>query len=120
MYGWLGLGATLALIGAFLLGDHMGASRERDRCKANKADNQDKAAVEVNRRDEHSAEARTSMLDYLAAEKPAIEIRTHDTITKIREVYRDKPMPAVCVRPDSVRDSLNAARDSANASIGRM
>ena len=38
MYGWLGLGATLALIGAFLLGDHMGASRERDRCKANTGD----------------------------------------------------------------------------------
>ena len=120
MRGWLALGLVLYSLALAVYFDHNGASRERDRCKANKADNQDKAAVEVNRRDEHSAEARTSMLDYLAAEKPAIEIRTHDTITKIREVYRDKPMPAVCVRPDSVRDSLNAARDSANASIGRM
>ena len=34
MYGWLGLGATLALIGAFLLGDHMGASREREKNEA--------------------------------------------------------------------------------------
>lgn len=120
MYGWLGLGAVLALIGAFLLGDHMGVSRERDRNTAAASVQKDQTAVKVDEQAQASSEARTTMLDYLAAQKPAIEIRTHDTITKIREVYRDKPMPAVCVRPDSVRDSLNAARDSANASIGRM
>ena len=120
MYGWLGLGATLALIGAFLLGDHMGASRERDRNTAAASAQKDQTAAKVDEQAQASSEARTTMLDYLAAQKPAIEIRTHDTITKIREVYRDKPMPAVCVRPDSVRDSLNAARDSANAAIGRM
>lgn len=120
MRGWLALGLVLYSLALAVYFDHMGVSRERDRNTAAASAQKDQTAAKVDEQAQASSEARTTMLDYLAAQKPAIEIRTHDTITKIREVYRDKPMPAVCVRPDSVRDSLNAARDSANASIGRM
>ena len=78
------------------------------------------AQAESTRREQASSDARTSMLNYLAAEKPAIEIRTHDTITEIRKVYVDRPLPAECIRPASVQASLDKARDSANAAIGRM
>ena len=120
MRAYLALAAILALIGAYWLGDHNGVSRERDRNTAAASVQKDKVAAKVDEQAQASSEARTSMLDYLAEQKPAIEIRTHDTITKIRQVYVDKPLPAICVRPASVQTRLDAARDAVNAAIGRM
>lgn len=74
-----------------------------------------KAADEVSRREQASAEASGSMLDYLAANLPQVETKTHEAIERVRIVYRDRPVPAVCEWPDSVLSELNQARDRANA-----
>ena len=117
---WLCIGLLLALIGTHWYAYSAGVSRERDRNTAAASAQKDATAVKVDEQAQASSDARTTMLDYLAEQKPAIEIRTHDTITKIRQVYVDKPLPAVCVRPASVQTRLDAARDAANAAIGRM
>lgn len=75
---------------------------------------QEAARKESERKDSASSSATQSMIDYLGANLPAIETRTHDTIERIRTVYRDRPVPAVCQRPDSVRTELDAARARAN------
>lgn len=84
-------------------------------CEAAHAAAAKKAQAEVDRREVVSAEASTTMLDYLAANLPATEIRTHETVERIRTVYRDHPVPAVCVWPDGVRSALGEAIDRANA-----
>ena len=118
MYGWLGLGATLALIGAFLLGDHMGASRERDRSAAETAKKQDKTSVEVDRQAQASSEARTTMLDYLAS-IPKIEAKAHDAAERVRIIYKDRPLACVPSRPSGVREELDTAyRDTVLAISG--
>lgn len=76
---------------------------------------QEAARKESERKDSASSSATQSMIDYLGANLPAIETRTHDTIERIRTVYRDRPVPAVCQRPDSVRTELDAARARANS-----
>lgn len=83
-------------------------------CQAERVEAAAKVQTAIDLRDQRTAEARTSMLDYLAAEKPAIEIRTHDTITKVRTIYRDRPIAGECIRPDGVSDALSEARDNAN------
>ena len=120
MRAYLALAAILALIGSHWYAYSAGVSREHDRNVAAASAQKDATAVKVDTHAQASSDARTTMLDYLAEQKPAIEIRTHDTITKIRQVYVDKPLPAVCVRDDRVQASLDAARDSANKAIGRM
>lgn len=75
---------------------------------------QEAARKESERKDAASSSATQSMLDYLGANLPAIETRTHDTIERIRTVYRTTPAAAVCQRPDSVRIELTAARARAN------
>ena len=77
------------------------------------------ARAESERRDTAASSATQSMLDYLGANLPSIETRTHDTIERIRTVYRDRPVPAVCQRPDSVRAELDAARARANGAAPR-
>lgn len=117
---WLCIGLLLALIGTHWCAYSAGVSREHDRNAAAASAQKDAVAAQVDSHAQASSDARTSMLNYLAAEKPAIEIRTHDTITEIRKVYVDRPLPAECIRPASVQASLDKARDSANAAIGRM
>ena len=117
---YLAIALLIALIGSHWYAYSAGVSREHDRNAAAATAQKDATAVKVDTQAQASSDARTTMLDYLAEQKPAIEIRTHDTITKIRQVYVDKPLPAVCVRDDRVQASLDAARDSANSAIGRM
>ena len=109
-------GCIAILGGAAWKIDSSAYKRGKGDCMAERQANAEKAQAEVNRRDERSAEARTSMLDYLAAEKPAIEIRTHDTITKVETLYLEKPIPAgQCVRPAGVRTALEQTRERDNA-----
>jgi hypothetical protein len=77
------------------------------------------ARTETDRRDAASSDATQSMLDYLGASLPAIETRTHDTIERIRTVYRDRPATACPDRPDGVRAELDAARARANGAASR-
>lgn len=83
------------------------------------ANAQASARIESERRDTAASAATQSMLDYLGANLPAIETRTHDTIERIRTVYRDRPVPAMCQRPDSVRAELDEARSRANGTSAR-
>jgi len=78
------------------------------------------AQAEQDRRATASATATTSMLDYLAANLPPIETTTHEAIQRVRIVYRDHPVPGVCVWDSRVRDELEAARIRANTAGGRM
>jgi hypothetical protein len=47
---------------------------------------------------------------------PKIEAETHDSVQKVRVIYRDHPV--TCIRPDGVRAQLEKARDRANAAAG--
>jgi len=73
------------------------------------------ARVETDRREVASSAATTDMLDYLRANLPPIEAKTHDAVERIRTIYRDRPVAVGCVRPDGVRAELDAARQRANA-----
>lgn len=117
----IAVAATLAIVGwaAFQI-DRRAYQRGYAASEAIHAKAAAKAQAAIDLRDQRSAEARTSMLDYLAAEKPAIETRTHDTITEIRKVYVDRPLPAVCARPERVQASLDAARERANAAASGL
>ena len=118
----IAVAATLAVIGyAAWQIDRKAYARGYAAAEAVHAKAAAKAQAATDLRDQRTAEARTSMLDYLAAEKPAIEIRTHDTITKVRTVYRDHPIPAgACVRPERVQAELDAARERANRALGAL
>lgn len=114
MNPWILLGFLLALIAAYWLGDHNGSVRATDHAIAQKAVNQDKTAAETNRRDEASAQARTTILDYLAS-IPKTEARSNDAAERVRVIYRDTPAKCVPDRPDGVQAELEQARAAANA-----
>lgn len=115
VYAALAAVALALVVGGALRLRASGFEAGKASCEAAHAIAAAKAQVEVERREVVSADARTSMLDYLAANLPATEIRTHETVERIRTVYRDHPVPAVCVWPDGVRSALGEAIDRANA-----
>ena len=119
-YAAVALGACLLLGGAahslYSAGKEAGANA----CETAHARAAEKAGAEVQRREGASAEASVDMLAYLSANLPAIEIRTHETVERIRTEYRDLPVPAGCVRPDGVLDTLEEARQRANAAAGEL
>lgn len=91
------------------------------RCELRHTAAADTAAVEVNRRAAASADASTSMLDYLRANLPPIQSQTYASIERVRTVYRDHPIhDSGCVRPAGVQSELDAARARANAAAGAM
>ena len=118
---YLAIGLLIALICSHWYAYSAGVSREHDRNVAAASAQKDAVAGQVDQNAQSSATASTNMLDYLAAQKPAIEIRTHETTERIRTVYKDRNVPAACTavvqRPDSVQAELDAARDRANAAI---
>lgn len=89
-------------------------------CEASHANDAAKAQDEQDRRASVSSEATGSMLDYLARTMPPIETTTHEAIERVRIVYRDHPVPAVCKWDERVRDELEAARIRANATSGQV
>lgn len=112
-------GAGLAVLlcwGAYI----KGGEHATNAIAAEQSAAKDKAAVAITARDAVSTAAYTNMLDYLRANIPATEIRTHDTVERIRTVYRDRPMSCVHERPASVQAELDAANDAARAAISSM
>jgi hypothetical protein len=114
-YAAVALGACLLLAAAAHSLYQAGKEAGANACKAAHARAAEKAGAEVQRREAASAEASVDMLAYLSANLPAIEIRTHETVERVRTEYRDRPAPAGCVRPDGVLDALEASRQRANA-----
>ena len=110
--------AALALVGYAANALHS-AGREAgaDACEAEHARDAEAARTETHRREVAAGQATDSMLDYLRANLPPIETTTHETVERIRVVYLDHPVPAVCVWPERVIEELNAARDRSNRAI---
>lgn len=120
MYGYIAAGVLAALLAVGFISYQKGQEDGRTACIAASATKQDKAAVEADRRDTASSEARSTILDYLAT-IPAAEKKTHESAAKIRTIYRDVPVPAVCdVRPDGVQKELDEARNRAAAAASPL
>lgn len=105
--------ASLSLYGA---GKEAGAAA----CEAVHARAAEAAHVETERREVAAGQATDSMLDYLGAQLPPIETTTHETVERIRTVYRDHPVPAVCQWADGVQSELYQARQRANGAASQL
>jgi len=116
MRAYLALALLIALIGSHWAAYSAGVSRERDRNVAASAARKDAVAVQVDTQAQASADARTTMLDYLAS-IPTIEVRSHEAAERVRIIYRDTPAVCVATRPDSVRKELDAAYSAATTAI---
>ena len=118
------LAALAVVIGAMLYIDHRGYERGKMACQAERAANVEKVQQAIDLRDQRSADVRVDMLDYLRVTVPPIEIRTHDTIERIRTVYENRVIPADCrvaiARPERVSEELSKARNAANAAVGNL
>ena len=119
MRAYLYAAVLLALIASHWYAYSAGVSRERDRNVAASAARKDAVAVQVDTQAQASADARTTMLDYLAS-IPTIEVRSHEAAERVRIIYRDTPAVCVATRPDSVRKELDAAYRATADSIRAM
>lgn len=88
--------------------------------QAKRAASKDVAQGEINTRDNTAATITAGTLSYQWAALPPIELRTYEARERVRFVYRDNPLPAVCVRPAGVQAELDAARQRANAAAGQL
>lgn len=77
---------------------------------------QDDAAAYATARDILAQQIGAASRDELDKALPKIEAVTHDSVQKVRVIYRDHPV--TCIRPDGVRDELEKARDRSNAAAG--
>lgn len=117
MRAYLLLAAILALIGTHWYAYSAGESRERDRNTASASVQKDKTAELIDQRDQRSATNNTSMIDWLAANIPPIQVKADESAERIRTVYRDRVVTvgAECSRPAGVQVELDAARARANS-----
>lgn len=97
-----------------------GMRYERNKQLAAQAKRADVAQAETDRRAQASSGAYTSMLDYLRERNQESERAGNEAIERVRFIYRDNPLPAVCVRPDGVQAQIDTARQRANAAISAM
>lgn len=120
-YVYAGLAvAALALVAYAAHSVHeAGKEAGKAACLQERANVAAKTAVEVDRRDVASASASDTMLSYLAANMPPIELKTHEAAERVRTVYRDRSVPVGCTRPAGVQDELDAARARVNAAAAR-
>lgn len=97
-----------------------GGEHKANEIAAEAAKRKDTVQTAIDLRDQTATTARVDMLDYLRVTIPPIEIRTHETVERVRIAYRDRPVAGECVRPIGVQADLDAARERANAAIGAM
>lgn len=128
MRGYLLLGAiaavVLSLAGAgwwiYTEGKRAGVAE----CQAERVEASGTAQEAIDLRDRTASASRIDMLDLLRVTIPPIEIKTHETVERIRTVYKDRVVSADCAasvaRDDRVRIDLNAARDRANAAVSGL
>lgn len=115
---YLAVAFAAALIGAGLWIDHRGYERGKTACQAERAEAVEKVQTAIDLRDTRTAQTRVDMLDMLRVTIPPIEVRTHDTITKIRTIYKDRPIDVgACSRPSGVQSALDEARGRANSAV---
>jgi hypothetical protein len=113
--------AVVAALLLFAWGAYVkGGEHTRNAMLAEQATRIEVAQTAIDLRDVKASEAPIAMLDYLRVTLPPIEIKTHETIERIRTVYKDRPLPALCEHAPLVRAELEAARERANAAASRM
>lgn len=115
MRAWLALAGAVVLAALVWRAYEWAVGIGVAKCELLHAQAAQSAADEVGRRDIASTAATGSMLDYLAASMPKIEETKNAAAERVRTIYRDRPVPAVCQRPDGVQAELDAARERANA-----
>lgn len=124
---WIKLGATVALLAlvawgawhAYTTVDSSAYTRGYNARVAQEASTAHAAQVETERRDRASSVATQSLHQTIAQAVPKIEAATHETAGKVQIIYRDHPLPGVCVRPDGVRSQLDKALAAANAAAAK-
>lgn len=118
------LAAVILIIGSMIYVDHRGYERGKLECQAQRAVQADKVQAAIDLRDQSSATERVTMLDYLRVTIPPIEVRTYETVERIKTIYRDRVITADCAasiqRDPRVRDEINQARERANSAISAM
>lgn len=120
MRAYLALAAVALALGVVWYAYATGRDHGAAACAADHARHAAQAQAAIDLRDQHAATARADMLDYLRVTIPPMETRTHETVERIRTVYRDRPLPAVCARPDGLQAELDAARERANRAARGM
>lgn len=123
---WIKLAALAALIGGVAIAvvkHDARIARDADaagynRRMAEEAADSAKAKAAADWLEKLGAQATAKFHAQLEAQMPQIEETTHARETNIRIIYRDHPVPGVCVRPAGVLQQLEDARASANAAAG--
>lgn len=59
--------------------------------------------------------AEAALAAYLSLQQAEIEAARNDSIETVRTIYKDRPVPAGCERPEPVRRLLQERIDQANA-----
>jgi len=107
--------ALCAALAALWYAYSQGKDAGRSECEARIAAAAEAAREAERQRDAIAAQAGIDMLDYLSRMQETQEKTTHETIERIRTVYRDRPVPADCIWPDGMQAELDAAVRRANA-----
>jgi hypothetical protein len=109
------IAALAAVLGVVWFVYDQGEKAGRNACETEHTNAANTAQKEIDRREVASSDASESMLDYLRANLPPIEVQANEAVERVRTIYRDRPVPAgSCVRPDGVQGELDAARERAN------
>ena len=106
--------ALCAALAAIWYAYAQGKDAGRSECEARIAAATESARTAERDRDAIAAQAGIDMLDYLSRMQETRETTTHETIERIRTVYRDRPVPAECVWPVGVQSELDKAIHRAN------
>ena len=106
--------ALCAALAAVWYAYAQGENAEKARCEARIAAATESARTAERDRDAIAAQAGIDMLDFLSRMAEQRETVTHETIERVRTIYRDRPVPAECVWPDSVQSELDKAIHRAN------
>jgi len=107
--------ALCAALAAVWYAYAQGKDAGRSECEARVAAAAAAAREDERTRDTQAAQVGMDMLDFLSRMAEQRETVTHETIERVRTIYRDRPVPADCIWPDGMQAELDAAVRRANA-----
>jgi len=115
MRAYLFAAVAAAAIALVWLAYAQGKDAGRAACEARVAAAAAAAREDERKRDAIAAQVGMDMLDFLSRMAEQQETVTHETIERVRTIYRDRPVPADCIWPDGMQAELDAAVRRANA-----
>lgn len=115
MRAYLLAAAAAAAIALVWLAYAQGKDAGKAVCEARVAAAAEAARADERTRDTMAAAVGIDMLDFLSRMAEQRETVTHETIERVRTIYRDRPVPADCIWPDGMRSELDEAVRRANA-----